>query len=458
MEKSLTSNPIESSILRSKTEELDTSTLMLHVYHHNKEKPKNYVIHTLRDSLTPITTLKELKKKKKESQTDQEKIAAAVVPQAQKPDEHPLNDEVVREDPPKPSRWQKFCKQAARAQVYDKAKHDPRSHPDTPHPSCESYFLHLPLLYGHGPPYTLRRGGHKRSPVQCLMASRSFWQEWKLEFGDILAQEGVIDGRGVVNWRVGTKGGKDGTLKGYKERNRRWWGESGKKWFYEQREAGHKCPDVPEKAKPEEVVNVRWVSPLVRPREYRFTWRGFVFIWKGSNTIDVQQKRFTRLSRVMTRFNHLKLVVNLPRGNAGQDPEKACDVELVLARYTSAMSKRKAGRLEIFQDAIDSFIADHAGHLSLPSVPGVTETPAEDLSLMGIKEKKVEVEPSSCDPFLDPRISNDAPIGFDEQKTQQRLKDLVVASGMCMIIGEFEKRQWLWEIILLIIDIADNAG
>jgi hypothetical protein len=160
-------------------------------------------------------------------------------------------------------------------------------------------------------------------------------------------QDGVIDDRGMVNWRHATKKGEDGTLKGYKDKKRRWWLESGKAYFYDQPKRGHMFSEAAVKAKPEEVVNVKWTAPYFLAREYEFTWRGSCFAWKGTAVIDPSSKRFQWFRDVITRWNHLKLVARLPC--KGQDSQSA-GREIVLASYTSSLSTRKSGRLEIFHD------------------------------------------------------------------------------------------------------------
>ncbi|EHL01010.1 hypothetical protein M7I_3037 [Glarea lozoyensis 74030] len=406
----------------------DANTTVLHVYHFNREDSKNYVVHTLRNSLTPIVLPKKTAKKGKSDTAEVEKLPET--------EENDGKRGVIA--PSREQHWAKrFAVQAARVKVYDKAKHDPRADPVSPPPDCESYFVHLPTLWGHCPPYTLRNRGHKRAPVVCLFDPRLFWRQWKLEFGDVLTQEGVIDGRGLVNWRHGTKKGENGTLKGYKDRKRRWWLESGKKYFYEQLEHGHMIPEAAVKAKPEEVVNVKWTAPFVRAREYNFVWRGFQFAWKGTTVVDVQPKKFGWFRETMTRWNHLKLIVTvLDQGEHLQNGPS----EIVLARYTSVLSARKAGRLEIFHDMLDLFLRENL--TALTSTGGNI-----------VLEKQ---DPATVDPFQD--LGSPTEPRSEEEKTAQRLKDVVVASAMCMIMGEFQKREWVWALFWLLVDAAQNGG
>lgn len=313
----------------------------------------------------------------------------------------------------------------ARAKAYDKPVTDPRT-------ETSPYFLHQPTLYGHCPPYTLRHGGNKRAPVAALLHNSCGWRCWHIEFGECLKEEGVIDGRGVVNARFGTEKGRDGTLRGYEVRKRRWWGESGKEWFKEHKKLMESSASVEEKVeaeemekvKPEEVVKLRWVAPLSRAREYQFDWRGFKFAWKGTGQVHSRMK----IWRPFMMFHHLKLVVIVP-GKAMDGGKQTESSELVLAMYTSAVSKRKAGRLEVFQEAIEAFLSNNV----LPNSKA-----------LHITEHLTEKPPMDQHPNL-----------AEVTKTQQRLDDVVMATALSMVIGEFEKRQ---TIISIILAAADGAG
>jgi len=240
-----------------------------------------------------------------------------------------------------------------------------------------------------------------------------------------MKQEGVIDGRGVVNARFGTKKGANGTLRGYEVRKRRWWGESGKEWFEENKQLKKADTSVEEKVKPEEVVELRWVAPLSRAREYRFHWRGFNFAWKGTGKVHSRAK----IWRPFLMFHHLKLVVTIA-GKAVEGGKQTESSELILAMYTSAVSKRKAGRLEVFQEVLEEFLSENV----IPTFKA--------LHIAGHSMEKALVDQRS---------------NIDElKKTQQRLKDVVVATAMCMVIGEFEKRQTIISIILAATDAAGN--
>lgn len=375
-----------------------------HIYHTNRDESKNYSIHALSDSHTPINLSPRTTKIVSRTSTSKSQTDA----------------------PKPPGLWRRLLLASARANSFDKPGKDPRIE-DCP------YFLQLPKLYGHDPPYALKRGG-KKGEVAGLVKPHFAWKSWDIQLGDILKQEGVVDGRGVVNWRHGTKNGEDGTLKGYTERKRRYWGESGKKWFKLQKEIGYTIPEAAEKARPDETVKLRWVNPITRAREYRYTWRGYEFVWKGTGQV-ASRKRFWRHFQ---RYQHLKLVVVLPR--AVEDGAKLSEGdEILLAMYTSAVSKRKAGRLEVFWDVVEEFLNDHIGELCKPDTSASRPLPKP------IDPDVREKSPQEQEPTL-------------EEKTKERMRDIIMATALCMVIGEFGKRQALLSLFLLMIEIAQNAG
>ncbi|KAH7317609.1 hypothetical protein BKA65DRAFT_514821 [Rhexocercosporidium sp. MPI-PUGE-AT-0058] len=380
----------------------DSATTVYHVYHAGQGKhPTSYSFHSIRDSETTILS--------------KPKVSPSTTPTpTPNPDAHiasSLTD--TDSDPPSPkplTGTQRTCK-------LDCPDYDPRAE-STP------YYLNLPSLLFHSPPYTLRNGGHKRAPVTCLLHASWRWKGWRLEFGDVLNQEGVIDGRGVVNAKFGTKDGREGMLKGYVVRKKRHWGESGKAWWVAQKEAGF--PDGADfeseeglegKVKPEEIVTLRWKAPFsLRARNHGFEWRGFEFVWKGTRKVDVKKG-----ARPFVFCNHLKLVVLVPE-DMSPISKDAGKREMCLGKYVCVMGKRKAGRLEVYQDVIDGFLAEHI----LPALEGGDKE---------ISEEERELE------------------GEEVAKTQKRIRDVIVGTSICMVMTERNKRRFLLEILLLISDI-----
>jgi hypothetical protein len=367
------------------------SNLPATVYHiyHTGTKKQNFSIHTISDSRT---TLK----------LDGAGLATVDTGESRRP----LNDDTLFE---RRNTWASIPLKVRRAKYLEKAASDPRI-------ETSPYYMHLPTVYGKCPPYTLRHGATKRSPTASIMHQSLFWKKWTLQFGDVLAQDGVIDGRGVVNLKYGTKNGEDGTLKGYPVRAKRYWGESGKQWHTIQKTLPEDVTEPASKAKPDEVVELAWASPFsTRTREYHFVWRNFAFKWKGTKNV----RRAENIFQPFMRYSHLKLVVVIP-GPDGTSTEE----EKLLAHYTCVPASRKVGRLELYQDAIDSFLIEH-----------VHDT--FQMKTSTVDEKKSSAQVQAAD-----------------TKTDQRLRDVLVASAMCMIISEWQKRQVIIQLILLALNAA----
>ena len=139
---------------------------------------------------------------------------------------------------------------------------------------------------------------------------------------------------------------------------------------------------------------------------------------EGTSKAD---KSLKRVFRPFLRLCHLKLVVRVP----GKE-------EQVVARFTSCVSKRKVGRLEVFEDVIDSLLSESLV-LTYNRPEGV---PCQDRDAGEEKEPRGDRVPSG-----------------EKEKEKLRLRDLVVATGICMVIGEWSKRQ---VVIGIIVNILNN--
>lgn len=131
-----------------------------------------------------------------------------------------------------------------------------------------------------------------------------------------------------------------------------------------------------------------------------------------------------RAAKMFVRWSHLKLVVLLPSEEGGDGAEEREQNELCLARYECTMGNRKAGRLILVEKVMDAFLQTNA---------------FKPTSTTGLA-------------FLDHGQgdeSNEQSIrsGKDFEKTRQRLKDVVVATALAMIIIERDKRRFLLEFL-----------
>jgi hypothetical protein len=318
-----------------------------------------------------------------------------------------------------------------------------------------SYFVHRPSLLFHQTPRTLRCGDQKSGDLICIIKRGTVWRNWVIQFGDNL--KNVIDPRGVVKWECRTNPNNytrnnDQVLKGYKVRSWRIRGESGREYHRQvnvRRKAvkeeekanrtNHKDegkdfkgetpnmkdsysqppsytdsppPCEPRPAVADEAFRLSWTSPFsVNTRKYSFSYAGIEFFWEGTRNMHSAYK----WARKLMPFNHLKLIAKIP----GVAEEK-----IFVAQYTSSFGPRKYGELWVFDSAVSDLL-ERTGH------------PAE-------WAKRTEGNGVfSLDGMWDIR--------------QTRLYSLIMATAMCMVIGERQKRLTLW-LLFLTVSLGFNAS
>ncbi|KAF2739769.1 hypothetical protein EJ04DRAFT_519409 [Polyplosphaeria fusca] len=301
--------------------------------------------------------------------------------------------------------------------------------------SSDSYYLHTPYLAFHDPPRVLFIGSTKYCEPAVLIHNSTFWHTWKLQLGPSIATPGLLDPRGVVSWRH--NGGDsqalkadDTKLKGYKVRTWRLWGETGKSFVHgvkAARNTGHgPDPDILEDeiaasrtaAKADEVVYLKWVSPFSKDtRKYHFRFHGIDFYWKGTGTV-----KESRTCGWFVHFNHLKLVACLP-----QESKTGPTVEVCLGKYQSSVAVQKSGKLVIFDAAIARFMAEN-----IPSAFSHSHS--------------------------DEKGGHDDEVAKVTAVKRTLLHQVIVATAMCMVIGEQQKRETLRHAIALAGGEGANAG
>ncbi|CAG8184117.1 unnamed protein product [Penicillium olsonii] len=317
----------------------------------------------------------------------------------------------------------------------------------------KGYFLHQPSLLFHNTPRTLRHGSEKGGDPICIIKIGAFWKNWLIQFSDDL--KNVIDPRGLVKWEC--RSNPDNSIssprewKGYKVRSWRVWGESGgeyhrrvnarRKALKEEAEAedlmmsskgkikthdlemgavgestsssasqgmedseeepqpSSSTPSLPAQTSQtrlaDEAFLLRWQSPFsISARTYCFEYAGIRFSWEGTRDIHYNHT----WNRRLMPFNHLKLVAEI----SGPLEEK-----VLLAQHISSFSNDKLGQLWIFDSAVTKLL-EKTGH---PSKWMKTTENNERFSL---------------------------DLDWDVQQT--RLYELIMATSMCMILGEWQKR------------------
>jgi hypothetical protein len=300
-------------------------------------------------------------------------------------------------------------------------------------PDDNAFFLHQPYLAFHVPPRVLYTGSSKHTALPALLIHEGcFWQEYKLQL--LPSTPGVIDPRGVVPWRHNGGDKKalkhdDHKLKGYRVRTWRLWGETGKDYVHAvkaiRKNGQGRDPDVVKKssvksgepATADEVVYLRWKNPLSRhTRCYHFQYAGIDFFWKGTSSV-----RESRTCGLLLRFNHLKLVANV----LATREKKEERLEICLGVYTSSVASRKSGSLELFDAVILRLVDEYAPGL-LARVEEAAEEGERDARILQVK--------------------------------RSRLYQVFVATALCMIKSEKEKRHTLLDVLVNIATEGGGAG
>lgn len=282
-----------------------------------------------------------------------------------------------------------------------------------------SYFLHQPKLLFHNPPRVLRRGSRRDGEPICLIYSAPPWTHWNVQFQDNLPD--ILDPRGMVPYenrsrQNNTTNGDGCALTGYKVRTWRVWGESGKAHHDRvnarrkmKREEGHDEVPIHEPKCADEAVRLKWSSPFLKPRLYEFQYAGIYFSWEGTRDLPVEDE----LARLLLPLSHLKLVAQLPGGKS-----------YILGLFSSAINRDKYGRLWIFDNMIAKLLEESGSY-------------------------------SSWDQY---RIVEEGAVSQSEPLARTtRMYELVMATSMCMIMGEWEKRMTVYLMILLIVIAGRSA-
>lgn len=293
----------------------------------------------------------------------------------------------------------------------------------------DAFFVHTPYLSFHDPPRVLYIGNSRHTEPAILIHSQFMWRTYKLQMGPSIATPGLLDPRGVVCWRHNGGDKKalktdDRKLKGYKVSSWRLWGETGKDYVHNikaMRKAGKgPDPDIIEdevaakKAaiRADEVVYLKWTSPFSRnTRRYHFKYANIDFYWKGTGTV-----KETRRCGMWCHFNHLKLVAELPtsKGDTGPRPE------VCLAKYTSSIAQSKFGTLEVFDGAVWRLAFEHIPLLLAQN--------------------------HNSGPIANRTASENAVAEVTWIK-QTSLYRVIVATAMCMVYSENQKRETIRKVI-----------
>lgn len=248
---------------------------------------------------------------------------------------------------------------------------------------------------------TFRRGVSKeQSTVLAEVPHHCLWKKWKVVWYDEDAAEELQ--RSESNWELppGKTADEDALRKRLKKRK----GKDDRS-----------------------VTELVWHKAFSKKvRQYDFTLGNLDFCWKGTSTVTG-----TGFWKNWLRYNHLKLVARIPLADHPKDVA-ICDSgfrEIVLAKYTSSSKYIKAGALEMYDDVINHVWREYV-------------LPQERQEGKGTKEK----EEGSFKYGRSPATVKET-----------RFWDTLVATGMCMVVGEWQKRETVRQIIAALASGAAGA-
>ena len=295
---------------------------------------------------------------------------------------------------------------------------------------------------------TFRRGvSKKNSTVLAEVPDVMFWKRWDIMWRDEEDENARKLQHAATSWFIPAE--QNDSNNDSKEKTKR-----------KKKKA---APPVD----PSKMTRLIWVSPFSRQvRQHTFTHGPITFHWKGTSTL-----RGEGPFKAWCRYNHLKLVAEIPLDSpvAGSAPRSTTSStasagsqskgkaaspplplpthhELLLAHYASNATPTKPGTLTLHDDAIDvvwrAFIAG-----------ADATTPLDGLAApLGDKQRgdvfSYERRAVVASEFGCPAVPGSA-------VKDSRFWDAIVATALCMIIGEWKKRETVRQVIQA---IAGGAG
>ncbi|KAI4685838.1 uncharacterized protein J4E88_003675 [Alternaria novae-zelandiae] len=263
-------------------------------------------------------------------------------------------------------------------------------------PDDNAFFLHRPYLAFHVPPRVLYTGNSRHTAqLAILIHEGCFWKEYKLQL--LSSTAGILDPRGVVPWRHngGDKKALKGNhhkLKGYKVRTWRVWGETGKEYVRSVKD----IRKTGEGQDPDVITTTN--GKLEEP----------------ATADEVVMSALTSSGKERVHSENLLPVT---------EEKKEGQAEVCLGVYTSSVASRKSGTLEFFDTVILRLINENAPEMLLRNEEGAEEEEAESTRILRME--------------------------------RSRIYQVFVATAMCMIKSEKEKRHTLLD---LLVNVAEGGA
>lgn len=315
-----------------------------------------------------------------------------------------------------------------------------------------SYFVHHPTLLFHNTPRTLRRGNRKNGAPICLIKCGAVWRNWTIQFGGNLKD--VIDPRGVVKWECrsnpnNTTLNDDHALKGCKVHTWRGWGESG--------ETYHRQVNARRKAEKEEVGKgkKRRIPWIMIPLGWRISLKlgnKTRVIHKHNSPVlllilhcdrRLYHSQLLRKKRsVSTGVLHSRWILDAIASNMPISSSSVNERE-TSTRMTNWLDGYALKSLEVYYQTVWDWEWRYLRweiytKLRVPEIWWVFDSAVSEL--LGEDHFSTCTEEAAASELRDIR--------------QTRLYELIMATAMCMIIGESQK----WIITMLLFTIAAEGG
>ena len=212
--------------------------------------------------------------------------------------------------------------------------------------------------------------------------------------------------------------------------------------------------DLPDHLKPESLEEgsllMKWSGWLTR--EYGFKWGGIEFVWRGTGSVRDEKKYWGSLSR----FNHLKLVAKIPEEPEGVE-EEATTIE--------AKDDKKGPQISIRRQAsFSSFVSTIIRRNSNASQLSVNDNgkPRGHREVV-IAKYTCLLATRKCGRLIiyEKALRETAYLtleGHSPDVARERLRHVVVATGLCMLQGEKQKRDTLKRIAEAVLGEAGSIA
>lgn len=217
--------------------------------------------------------------------------------------------------------------------------------------------------------------------------------------------------------------------------------------------------DLPAHLRPDSLdegsLLMKWSGWLTR--EYEFAYKGVDLRWKGTGTVKDEKKYWGSWSK----YNHLKLVATLPDEDEGEDGEEAGEVEQKNERLCTDCKKRlgRRGSFSSFVSLVNrrgssvGIAEPEQGRERRKQRGGRQVVIAKYTCLAALRKAgRLTIYEHGLEQATSMHVAPGNEGEFDIEK--ERLRHLTVATALCMLQAEKEKR----DTILMIIEMLLSGG